>query len=76
MSHFLKEVGKVHNSKETSPFLNQNEFCDRVQFTFGVPLIVLDFIDTLTGSCFISDLHKYMSPPRDSERFPAGDYEL
>ena len=33
--------------------LREDDFCDRVCFKFGVPLIVLDFIDYLCGSNFI-----------------------
>ena len=46
-----------------------NDFCNKINFTFGLPLIVLDFIDNVTGSEFIKELHEYMNPPKDIERF-------
>ena len=76
MSHLVKDVSKVHNSKESNPVLTVADFCsDKVHFTFGVPLIVLDFIDTITGSNFIQQLHEHMNPPKDPERFNCNDFK-
>ena len=65
----MREIGKIQNTKDHSAHLNQSDFCSKVHFTYGVPLIVLDFIDYMTGSEFIKELHEYMNPPRIIDRF-------
>ena len=53
MSYFIHKKDEIYESKNSKAFLKEEDFCERVNFKFGVPLIVLDFIDYLCGSNFI-----------------------
>ena len=49
--------------------LSEEEFRDEVQFKFGLPLIVMDFIDHLIGSHLIEQIQNLLYPKKEVERF-------
>ena len=69
MSYFIHKKDEIYESKNSKAFLREDDFCDRVNFKFGVPLIVLDFIDYLCGSKFIETVQKFVTPQTHIERF-------
>jgi hypothetical protein len=42
-------------------FLNEGDF-ESISFKFGLPLVVLDFIDNMTGSDFIETVYNFVNP--------------
>ena len=59
----------MYGTKDFNPKLSFEEFDSKVKFTYGVPLIVLDIVDQLTGSTFLSDHYKQVFPKKLIERF-------
>ena len=57
-------------------FLKEDDFCERINFKFGVPLILLDFIDYLCGSDFIKTVQTFVNPMSHVERFDAHNNEF
>ena len=53
LSYFIHKKDEVMEAKRSKAFLPIDEFVELVHFKFGIPLIVLDFIDYVTGSDFI-----------------------
>lgn len=62
MSYFIHKKDEIYESKSSKAFLKEDEFCDKINFRFGLPLIVLDFIDYLCGSNFIDQVQTYVTP--------------
>lgn len=71
MSYFIHKKDEIYESKNSKAFLKEEDFCERVNFKFGVPLIVLDFIDYLCGSNFIETVQTFVNPQTHVERFDA-----
>ena len=44
------------------------EFCCDIDFKYGIPLIVLDLINALTGYEIIEEIKKQIVPPKHIER--------
>jgi hypothetical protein len=63
------QANRLYGTKSQLPQLSLDDFVHNVEFTYGIPLIVLDFIDSLTGSDFIQKLHDHINPPKNVERF-------
>ena len=62
MGFFLAKTDEIYDSKNNKAFLREDEFVDRIDFKFGMPLIVLDFLDFMTGSNFIGKVQKFVNP--------------
>jgi len=70
LSYFINKASEHYDLSKARAFLKEEEFLERVNFKFGVPLTVLDLIDYLTGSDFISTIQKtYVNPQNHIERF-------
>ena len=48
--------------------MTEDDFVERIEFKFGLPLIVLDFIDQMAGSDFIKVVQTYVNPQTHIER--------
>ena len=57
MGYLLKKVQNMY-SKDDIVMLNQEEFCKDVNFKYGLPLIMLDLFDYLTGMAILPTLLK------------------
>jgi len=44
---------------------------ESIDFKFGLPLVVFDFMDYMCGSELISHVQKFVTPQTDIERFDA-----
>ena len=53
LSYFIHKKDEVMDAKKSKAFLPIDQFVENVHFKFGIPLIVLDFLDYVTGSDFI-----------------------
>ena len=74
MSYFIHKTDKPYAEFQKKAFLSEADFCDRVKFKFGIPLIVLDFIDYMTGYGFINLVQTFVNAPKYIERFdPTND---
>ena len=69
LGHVIHQANKLYGTRGQLPQLSLDDFVNHVEFKFGIPLIVLDYIDALTGSDFIQQLHERINPPRDVDRF-------
>ena len=52
------------------------DFVHDVSFKYSIPLIALDFIDAMTGSELLKDLHKAFFPKKIICRFNGEDPEF
>ena len=57
-----------YNDKSKKAYINAEVF-DKIEFRFGLPLIVFDFIDYVCGSKLIQEAQKYVNPQTHIERF-------
>ena len=55
MGNLLKKAQELYQSQEVVQ-LNVDEFSKEVAFQFGVPLLVLDIFENLTGSRIIAKI--------------------
>lgn len=69
LGYLIQQASKLYGTKDFNPKLSFEEFDSKVKFTYGVPLIVLDIVDQLTGSTFLSDHYKHVFPKKLIERF-------
>ena len=69
LGHVINQANKLYGTRNQLPQLTLDEFVNNVNFQFGVPLIVLDYVDAITGSDFIQKLHEHINPPKNVERF-------
>ena len=53
-----------------------DEFCVDVEFSYGVPVIMLDIMKALTGHDFLEDIQKAISPPQVIERLNPEKFEM
>ena len=52
------------------------DFVDRINFRFGIPLVVLDLMDQITGSDYIETVQMFVNPIRNNiERFDVQNSE-
>ena len=65
--HIINYANKLYDLR--IPMLSEEEFRDEVQFKFGLPLIVMDFIDHLIGSHLIEQIQNLLYPKKEVERF-------
>ena len=70
------QANRLYGTKNQLPQLSLDDFIHNVEFTYGIPLIVLDFVDSLTGSDFIQKLHDHINPPKNVERFDTSAQEF
>jgi len=49
---------------------------EKVHFKFGIPLIVLDFLDYVTGSEFIKTVQTFVNPQTHIDRFDHQNHEF
>ena len=45
ISYFIHKTDDIYESKKSKVFLTEDEFIDNIDFKFGIPLVVLDFMD-------------------------------
>ena len=76
MSYFIHKKDEIYQNKHSKAFLNEEDFCDKINFKFGVPLIVLDFIDYICGSDFIKTVQTFVNPQSHIERFDTHNNEF
>ena len=50
-----------HECKTKKAYLSEKEF-QEINFKFGLPLIVFDFVDYMIGSDLIAEVQKYVNP--------------
>ena len=56
----FKRVQELYQSSEVTS-LNSDEFCKDVIFSFGVPLLIIDLFENLTGTKIVPKLREQMS---------------
>ena len=76
LSYFIHKKDEVMEAKRNKAFLPIDEFVELVHFKFGIPLIVLDFLDYVTGSDFIYTVQKFVNPQIHIERFNVQDNDF
>ena len=86
LSYFVNKTDDIFGGKpgadthrECKPrkaYLNESEFQELIQFKFGLPLIVFDFIDYMIGSDLITEVQKYVNPQTHIERFDASNQDF
>lgn len=65
LSYFIHKTDEIYEKHKVKAFLSEEDFVEKVNFRFGLPLIVLDFIDNMTGSDFIKTVKKnFVDPPK------------
>lgn len=70
LSFFIHKMDEIYEKHSVKAFLSEDDFVEKVNFRFGLPLIVLDFIDIITGSDFIETVKKnFVDPPKHIQRF-------
>ena len=69
-------MDKKYEYGNNKVFLDADQFCDQIQFRFGIPLIVLDFIDFMTGSDFIANVQLNVNPEPLIDRFDPQNTEF
>lgn len=70
MSYFIHKTDNIYESKKSKVFLSEDEFIENIEFRFGIPLVILDLIDQITGSDYIETVQMFVSPIRNNiERF-------
>ena len=62
LSYFIPKTDDIYNRAREKAFLSEDDFVERVDFKFGLPLVVLDFIDHIAGSDFIRLVQTYVNP--------------
>jgi hypothetical protein len=62
MSYFIHKTDEIYKDQQIKAFLTEEEFVERIEFKFGIPLVVLDFIDYMTGSDFIKTVQTFVNP--------------
>jgi len=62
----------MYHKKDPSR-IKMDEFSIDIEFKYGVPMIILDVIKSLTGFSLNDDLHREISPPRIIERMNPED---
>lgn len=73
LGFYIQNQSKLYGNKDFVSKLNSDEFATRVKFNNGIPLIVLDLLDFLIGTSFLSSHKKLVSPARPLERFDYTD---
>ena len=76
MSYFLAKKDEICDSKNSKAFLREEDFVDRINFKFGIPLAVLDFFDYIAGSSFIKHVQKFVNPQTYIKRFDEQNAEF
>ena len=76
MGFFLAKKDEICESEDTKAFLREEEFVEKINFKFGVPLVVLDFLDFITGSNFIRKVQKFTNPQTYIKRFDEHNSEF
>lgn len=61
LSYFIHKTDDIYKRQEVKAFLNEGDF-ESISFKFGLPLVVLDFIDYMTGSDFIETVYNFVNP--------------
>ena len=61
LSYFIHKTDDIYKRQEVKAFLNEADF-DSINFKFGIPLVVLDFIDYMAGTDFIETVYKSVNP--------------
>jgi len=61
LSYFIHKTDDIYKRQEVKAFLNEGDF-ESISFKFGLPLVVLDFIDNMTGSDFIETVYNFVNP--------------
>ena len=69
------DLTSLQSKKNSKVYLSKKQFLEQVNFKFGIPLIVLDFFDYMTGSDFISHIKVFENPRTHIERFNTQDNE-
>ena len=72
VSYFISKTDEIYKSHQSKAFLTEQDFIDRIKFKFGIPLVVLDFIDFVVGSDLIRTAQTYINPQHHIDRFDAG----
>jgi len=75
MSYLINQANIMYN-KTDNVKLTQEEFCNDIEFTYGVPLIVLDFVDGICGTEFIKEIREIKRPWRLVNRMEQYDIEF
>jgi len=69
LGNFIQKQDFLLGRKDFDPKLSFEEFESKVDFKYGIPLIILHLVDTLIGTTFLKDLFAQVNPPRLLERF-------
>lgn len=70
---FIQQTDKIYGTKDFTWKLTFDEFESKVKFTYGVPLVILDILDTLLGSSFLKEHYAQVFPKKLIERFKTSD---
>ena len=75
IGNLLKKAQDIYQAGDIVS-INQDEFCKEVHFQFGVPLLVVEIFENLTGSKIISKLKKSMLSNAGAVKVEPYDEEL
>jgi len=86
LSYFINKTDEMFGSKPGADmnreckarkaYLNETEFQEMIDFKFGLPLIVFDFVDYMVGSDLITEVQKYVNPQTHIDRFDTSNQEF
>lgn len=71
-SYWLGKTDQMYHKKDPSR-IKMDEFSIDIEFKYGVPMIILDVIQSLTGFTLNEELQRELSPPRIIERMNPED---
>lgn len=76
LSQLITQANKLFGTSNQFARIEINDFADRVIFSHSLPLIYLDFVDTLTGSNILKNLHAFEFPKRYAARIDVESSEF
>ena len=59
LGFYITQASKLYGTQDSNAKISVSEFVNDVKFKYSVPLIALDFIDAMTGSELLQDLHNF-----------------
>ena len=69
LGNLIAQAGRLYGTREQNAKVSREEFVELIKFTYEVPLIVLDFVDAVTGSELLKDLKNFEFPFKVTQYF-------
>lgn len=65
----IQQATKLFGTKDFTAHISFNEYEQKVNFKYGIPLIVLDIIDCLLGTSFLKEHYAQVFPEKLYKKF-------